>query len=176
MLSGALHDIAVKFIDMEKLDGDKSGISVLTHTDEAETPTKEAAGQCVGGSGAYGCTLEPDPKLSEVKGCSVLVSNVKLANDHKESALLRPSRSTPQALGTEHCKSTSYHPQSNGQTERMTRVLEDMLRHFVNPRYLLDVDQAMQNARKCMEAAQQRQKRYADERRADLLFEVDDKC
>ncbi|DBB03940.1 TPA: hypothetical protein ACH3X1_013016 [Trebouxia sp. C0004] len=54
----------------EKLDGDKSGISVLTHTDEAETPTKEAAGQCVGGSGAYGCTLEPDPKLSEVKGCS----------------------------------------------------------------------------------------------------------
>ena len=25
-------------------------------------------------------------------------------------------------------------PQSNGQTERMNRVLEDMLRHFVNPR------------------------------------------
>ena len=38
------------------------------------------------------------------------------------------------SLGTEHCKSTSYHPQSNGQTERMNRVLVDMLRHFVNPR------------------------------------------
>jgi len=131
------------------------------------------------------------------------------------------------ALGTEHCKSTSYHPQSNGQTERMNRVLEDMLRHFVNPRqdnwdtllpvlefainnsfqesiqdtpfflnygrhprvpsdirlpeenptahkYLQDMDQAMQNARKCMEAAQQRQKRYADEHRSDLSFKVDD--
>ena len=38
------------------------------------------------------------------------------------------------ALGTDHCKSTSYHPQSNGHTERMNKVVEDMLRHFVNPR------------------------------------------
>ncbi len=132
------------------------------------------------------------------------------------------------SVGTEHCKSTSYHLQSNGQTERMNRVLEDMLRHFVNPRqdnwdtllpvlefasnnsfqeniqdtpfflnygshprvpsdirlpeenptahrYLQDMDQAMQNARKCMEAAQQRQKRYADEHRSDLSFNVGDK-
>ncbi len=38
------------------------------------------------------------------------------------------------SVGTAHCKSTSYHPQSNGQTERIDPVLEDMLRHFVNPR------------------------------------------
>ena len=31
------------------------------------------------------------------------------------------------SLGTEHCKSISYHPQSNGQTERIDRMLEDML-------------------------------------------------
>ncbi len=37
------------------------------------------------------------------------------------------------------------------------------------------MDQAMQNARKCMEAAQQRQKRYADEHRSDLSFNVGDK-
>ena len=131
------------------------------------------------------------------------------------------------ALGTDHCKSTSFHPQSNGQTERMNRVLEDMLRHFVNPRqddwdtllpvlefaiynslqesiqdtpfylnygrhprvpsdvrlpesnpsahgYLDNFDQAMRKARKCLEAAQQRQKHYADEHRTQLEFGLND--
>ena len=131
------------------------------------------------------------------------------------------------ALGTDHCKSTSYHPQSNGQTERMNRVLEDVLWHFVNPRqddwdtllpvlefainnsfqesihdtpfflnygrhprvpsdvrlpesnpcahkYLDNIDQAMQKARKCLDAAQQRQKKYADQHRTELSFEIGD--
>jgi len=38
------------------------------------------------------------------------------------------------AVGTIHSKSTAYHPPTNGQSERMNRVLEDMLRHYVNPR------------------------------------------
>jgi hypothetical protein len=38
------------------------------------------------------------------------------------------------SLGIKQCMSSSYHPQTDGQTERMNRVVEDMLRHFVNPR------------------------------------------
>lgn len=38
------------------------------------------------------------------------------------------------SLGVKQCLSSPYHPQTDGQTERMNRVVEDMLRHFVNPR------------------------------------------
>ena len=37
-------------------------------------------------------------------------------------------------MGVKQCMSSPYHPQTDGQTERMNRVVEDMLRHFVNPR------------------------------------------
>ena len=36
-------------------------------------------------------------------------------------------------LGTNILMSTSFHPQTDGQTERMNSVLEDMLRHYVSP-------------------------------------------
>ena len=35
-------------------------------------------------------------------------------------------------LGTQQCLSTAYHPESDGQTERVNRVLTEILRHFVN--------------------------------------------
>ena len=38
-------------------------------------------------------------------------------------------------LGTRHCVTSSYHPESDGQTERVNRVLCEMLRHYVNHRY-----------------------------------------
>ena len=38
-------------------------------------------------------------------------------------------------VGTKHYKSSAYHPESDGQTERANRVLGEMLRHYVGQEY-----------------------------------------
>ena len=36
-------------------------------------------------------------------------------------------------LGTTRCMTTAYHPQADGQVERTNQVIEDMMRHWINP-------------------------------------------
>ena len=56
-------------------------------------------------------------------------------------------------LGTKQSLSTAFHPQTDGQTERVNRVLEEMLRHFTSPRqddwdeYLALAEFAVNNAK-----------------------------
>ena len=38
-------------------------------------------------------------------------------------------------IGTRHAVSSAYHPETDGQTERVNRVLSEMLRHYTNARY-----------------------------------------
>ncbi|GKB29607.1 putative reverse transcriptase domain-containing protein [Tanacetum coccineum] len=62
-----------------------------------------------------------------------------------------------EALGTQLDMSTTYHPQTDGQSERTIQTLEDMLRACV------------------IDFGKDRQKSYADRRRKPLEFEVGDK-
>ncbi len=134
-------------------------------------------------------------------------------------------------LGITQAMSSAFHPQTDGNTERVNRVLEDMLRHFIDPSqsnweqllplvefaindsyhesikaipFVLNygkrpnlpsdllfktesIDQstsvtadtiterihnAIKQAKSCLQAAQQRQKAYADRNKTDLQADV----
>ena len=76
------------------------------------------------------------PSLSSAR----LMSVFKLHGAPQELVTDRDPRFIS-AFWTEACQlmqikrsmSTAYHPQSDGQTERINRILEDMLRHYVRP-------------------------------------------
>lgn len=135
-------------------------------------------------------------------------------------------------LGVTQAMSSAYHPQTDGNTERVNRVIEDMLRHFIDPSQsnweqlmplvefaindsyhesikaipfmlnygkrpnlpldlLLKKDEvpsqftsvtadditdrihsAVTKAKTCLQAAQQRQKAYADKNKSDLQADI----
>ena len=59
---------------------------------------------------------------------------LRMTTDQGSEFVNKFSAALCELVGTVHSKSTAYHPQSDGQTEQMNMVLEDMLRHYVNPK------------------------------------------
>ncbi|KAI3707605.1 hypothetical protein L6452_26231 [Arctium lappa] len=76
-------------------------------------------------------------------------------------------------LGTRVKLSTTYHPQTDGQSERTIQTLEDMLRSCV-----IDFGETadkVKGIRERLKAAQDRQKSYADKKRRPIEFQVGDR-
>ncbi|GJT16609.1 putative reverse transcriptase domain-containing protein [Tanacetum coccineum] len=113
-------------------------------------------------------------------------------------------RSFQKALGTDISMSTAYHPETDGQSERTIQTLEDMLRACVidfgkgwvkhlplaefsyNNNYHASIKAALYEAlyettekivliKQRMQAAQDRQKSYADRKRKPMEFEIGDR-
>ena len=57
----------------------------------------------------------------------------KLVNDRDTRFTSRFWVALCNVLGTKQSMSTAFHPQTDKQTERVNRILEDMLRHYVSP-------------------------------------------
>ncbi|GJT66365.1 putative reverse transcriptase domain-containing protein [Tanacetum coccineum] len=104
-------------------------------------------------------------------------------------------RSLNKALGTQLDMSTTYHSQTDGQSERTIHTLEDMLRACVmdfgkgwdrylpldgdaqltSPEIVHETTEKIIQIKKRIQAARDRQKSYADTRRKPLEFKVGDK-
>ncbi|GJX03009.1 putative reverse transcriptase domain-containing protein [Tanacetum coccineum] len=109
-------------------------------------------------------------------------------------------QSLQKALGTQLDMSTAYHPQTDGQSERIIQTLEDMLRasapfealygrkcrspvcwaevrdaQLTGPEIVHETTEKIIQIKKCIQATHDRQKSYADRRRNLLEFQVRDK-
>ena len=89
-------------------------------------------------------------------------------------------RSLWEQLGTTLTMSTAYHPQTDGQTERANRTLEEMLRNYVNWRqtdwdiYLPTLEMACNNARQASTGFSPHYLNYGREMRLPLDGAIDD--
>ncbi|GJR22862.1 putative reverse transcriptase domain-containing protein [Tanacetum coccineum] len=93
-------------------------------------------------------------------------------------------KSFQKALGTDISMSTAYHPETDGQSERTIQTLEDMLRACVidfgkaqltGPELIQETTEKIVLIKQRMQAAQDRQKSYADRKRKPMEYEVGDR-
>ncbi|GJY39864.1 putative reverse transcriptase domain-containing protein [Tanacetum coccineum] len=84
-----------------------------------------------------------------------------------------------EALGTRLDMSMTYHPQTDGQSERTIQTLEDMLRACVldfggRVELVQETTEKILQIKDRVKAARDRQKSYADKKRKSLKFSVGD--
>nr|GFB89478.1 reverse transcriptase domain-containing protein [Tanacetum cinerariifolium] len=87
------------------------------------------------------------------------------------------------ALGTRLDMSTTYHPKTNGQSERTIKTLEDMLRacaevgdaQLTSPEIIHEIIEKIVQIKSRIQATHDRQKSYADLKRKPMDFQVGDK-
>ncbi|GKD36215.1 putative reverse transcriptase domain-containing protein [Tanacetum coccineum] len=90
-------------------------------------------------------------------------------------------QSLQKALVTQLDMSITYHPQTDGQSERTIQTLEDMLRaevrdsQLTGPEIIHETTEKNVQIKSRIQAAHDRQKSYADVRREPLEFQVGDK-
>ncbi|GJW36546.1 putative reverse transcriptase domain-containing protein [Tanacetum coccineum] len=122
--------------------------------------------------------------------------SISIISDRDSRFTSRFWQSMQNALGTQLDMSTSYHPETNGQSERTIQTLEDMLRACVIDfgkgweRHLPLVEFSYNNSyhasikalpfeivkiRQRLQAARDRQRSYANIRRKPLEFQVGDR-
>nr|GFA06267.1 hypothetical protein [Tanacetum cinerariifolium] len=83
------------------------------------------------------------------------------------------------ALGTDICMNTAYHPETDGQSERTIQTLEDMLQvgesQLTGPDLIQETMEKIVLIKQRMQAAQDRKKNYADQKRKPMEFEIRDR-
>ncbi|GJX14443.1 putative reverse transcriptase domain-containing protein [Tanacetum coccineum] len=129
---------------------------------------------------------------------------ISIISDHDSHFTSRFWQSLQNALGTQLDMSTTYHPKTDGQSERTIQTLEDMLRacrieaHQIEPLYsqkcrspvcwaevgdvqltgpkiIHETTEKIIQIRQHLQAARDRQRSYANVRRKPLEFQVGDR-
>ncbi|GJZ23289.1 putative reverse transcriptase domain-containing protein [Tanacetum coccineum] len=122
---------------------------------------------------------------------------ISIISDRDSRFTSRFWQSIQETLGTRLDKSTAYHPQTDGQSERTIQTLEDMLRacvrdfggkrvvrqlcglrlakdQLIGPELVQETIEKISQIKDRLKVVRDRQKRYADKRRKPLEFSVGD--
>ncbi|GJT44873.1 putative reverse transcriptase domain-containing protein [Tanacetum coccineum] len=103
---------------------------------------------------------------------------VSIIFDHDSRFASNFWRSLQKALGTTLAMSTAYHPKTDRQSERTIQTLEDMLRTCVidfGKEIVQETTEKIIQIKQRIQAAHDRQNSYADLKRKQMKFQVEDR-